>query len=194
MPQRWIYFFGNGQADGNGDLRHLIGGKGASLADMTRAGLNVPPGFTIATECCDYFYKNQQHWPDDLEVELRANLQRLEQLAGRTFGAGSQPLLVAVRSGAAQSMPGMMDTVLNVGLNPACVAAMAERTGNARGAWEAYLHFIQMYAHTVGGIESEGMTKVIQMFRAEHAREDPHPRPLSRRERGGIRRIRRNRA
>src|SRR6266545_3686981 len=106
MPQRWIYFFGNGQADGSSDLKHLIGGKGASLADMTRAGLNVPPGFTISAECCEYFYRNQ-------------------------------PLLVAVRSGAAHSMPGMMDTVLNIGLNPACVRAMGERTTNARGAWQA---------------------------------------------------------
>ena len=169
MTQRWIYFFGNGHADGNGDFKHLIGGKGASLADMTRAGLNVPPGFTISTECCDYFYRNNQRWPDDLEAELRANLERLEKLAGRRFGVGGQPLLVAVRSGAAQSMPGMMDTVLNVGLNPDCVAAMAERTGNPRGAWEAYLHFIRMYAHTVGGIENDAIENCVQMFRAEHA-------------------------
>src|SRR5476649_1572427 len=118
MPQRWIYFFGNGQADGNGELKHLIGGKGASLADMTRAGLAVPPGFTISTECCGYFYQHQQHWPEDLDAELRAAIERLEKLAGRSFGVGAQPLLVAVRSGAAESMPGMMDTVLNVGLNP----------------------------------------------------------------------------
>src|SRR5208282_1203283 len=120
MTQRWIYFFGNGQADGNGDCKHLIGGKGASLADMTSAGLNVPPGFTISTECCNYFYRHKQRWPDDLDAELHANLERLETLSGRTFGVGGQPLLVAVRSGAAQSMPGMMDTVLNVGLNPTC--------------------------------------------------------------------------
>ena len=102
MTQRWIYFFGQGQADGNGDIKHLVGGKGASLADMTRAGLNVPPGFTISTACCRHFYQNQKRWPDDLEAELRANLARLEKIAGRTFGVGAQPLLVAVRSGAAQ--------------------------------------------------------------------------------------------
>ncbi len=168
MTQRWIYFFGNNQADGSGELKHLIGGKGASLADMTRGGLNVPPGFTISTECCGYFYKHKQRWPDDLDAELHANLKRLEKLAGRSFGVGGQPLLVAVRSGAAQSMPGMMDTVLNVGLNPKNVVAMAERTGNAHGAWEAYLHFFLMYAHTVGGIESDDMTTCIQRFRAEH--------------------------
>src|SRR3954470_18095151 len=103
MTKRWIYFFGQGQADGNGAIKHLIGGKGASLADMTRAGLNVPPGFTISTECCRFFYDHDQHWPDDLDAELRANLQRLEELTGRTFGAAERPLLVAVRSGAAQS-------------------------------------------------------------------------------------------
>ncbi|MBI1829969.1 MAG: hypothetical protein HYR84_00800 [Planctomycetes bacterium] len=157
MTQRWIYFFGDHQADGHSDIKHLIGGKGASLADMTRAGLNVPPGFTISAECCDYFYQNDERWPDSLEADLRANLQRLEKLAGRTFGIGAQPLLVAVRSGAAQSMPGMMDTVLNVGLNPTCVAAMAERTGNTEGAWEAYLHFMQMFAHTVAGVERDAL-------------------------------------
>jgi pyruvate,water dikinase len=172
MTQRWIYFFGNGQADGNGDCKHLIGGKGASLADMTRGGLNVPPGFTISTECCDYFYRHKQRWPDDLDAELHANLERLEKLSARTFGVGGQPLLVAVRSGAAQSMPGMMDTVLNVGLNPSCVAAMAKRTGNPRGAWEAYLHFFLMYANTVGGIETDAITNCIQMFRAEHFEKD----------------------
>src|SRR5258708_1515722 len=97
MTQRWIYFFGNNQADGSGDLKHLIGGKGASLAHMTRAGLNVPPGFTISTECCGYFYQHNQRWPEDLDDELRANLTRLEKLAGRTFGVGAQPLVVAAR-------------------------------------------------------------------------------------------------
>jgi rifampicin phosphotransferase len=164
MTQRWIYHFGNGQADGGSDLKHLIGGKGASLADMTRAGLTVPPGFTISTECCGYFYQHDQRWPEELDAELRSAVQRLEKLAGRSFGVGAQPLLVAVRSGAAESMPGMMDTVLNVGLNPACVADMAERTGNACGAWEGYLHFILMYAHTVGGIDKDALDEVVQSF------------------------------
>src|ERR1700692_3909950 len=110
MTQRWIYFFGNHQADGSSEQKHLIGGKGASLADMTRAGLNVPPGFTISTECCAHFYQHKQRWPDDLDEELHTNLKRLEKLAGRTFGVGAQPLLLAVRSRAAQSMPGMMGT------------------------------------------------------------------------------------
>src|SRR5438045_4496110 len=111
--QPLVYFFGAGRAEGGSAIKHLVGGKGASLADMSRAGLNVPPGFTISAECCDYFQRHDRQWPADLEAELRANLTRLEQLAGRTFGIGARPLLVAVRSGAAQSMPGMMDTVLN---------------------------------------------------------------------------------
>jgi rifampicin phosphotransferase len=150
--QRFVYFFGEGNADAGDELRHLVGGKGASLADMTKAQLNVPPGFTISAECCDLFYKNDRRWPASLEDQVRANLARLEELAGRTFGRGGEPLLVAVRSGAAVSMPGMMDTVLNVGLNPDCVCPMAQRTGNARGAWDAYRHFLAMFGHTVAGI------------------------------------------
>ena len=116
--QRWVYFFGQGQADGGSDIKHLVGGKGASLADMTKAGLNVPPGFTISAECCDHYYQNGRRWPDGLADELMANLSRLEQLTGREYGHGDKPLLVAVRSGAERSMPGMMDTVLNVGRSP----------------------------------------------------------------------------
>src|SRR5437016_8571676 len=112
---KYIYFFGAGEAEAGSDLKHLVGGKGASLADMTKAQLNVPPGFTISTECCDLYYKAGKRWPDGLEDAVRSSLARLEQLAGRTLGRGDNPLLVAVRSGAAQSMPGMMDTVLNVG-------------------------------------------------------------------------------
>jgi phosphohistidine swiveling domain-containing protein len=159
--QRFIYFFGDGQAEGSSDIKHLVGGKGASLADMTRAQLNVPPGFTISAECCDLYYTVGRHWPDGLDPEVRTNLARLEQLAGRPFGQGDNPLLVAVRSGAAQSMPGMMDTVLNVGLNPACVRGMAQRTGNHRGAWEAYRHFLVMFGHTVGDVDEAVFTGLI---------------------------------
>src|SRR6266498_4994009 len=100
MTTRRIYFFGNGHADGGSDIKHLIGGKGASLADMTRAGLNVPPGFTISAECCDYYHKHDRQWPVGLEGEVRANLAKLEEIAGRKFSVGAEPLLVAVRSGA----------------------------------------------------------------------------------------------
>ncbi|MBI3410509.1 MAG: hypothetical protein HY040_19390 [Planctomycetes bacterium] len=117
MPDpRWIYIFGQGQADAGNELKHLVGGKGASLGEMTRGGLNVPPGFTISAECCDLFHENNQSWPDGLADQVRSAVAWLENVSGRKFGHREQPLLVAVRSGAAQSMPGMMDTVLNVGL------------------------------------------------------------------------------
>lgn len=162
--RRWVYFFGQGQADAGGELKHLVGGKGASLGDMSRAQLNVPPGFTISAECCELFYKHGQHWPEGLEGEVRANLERLEWLAGRPFGREASPLLVAVRSGAAQSMPGMMDTILNVGLNPDCVRAMAERTGNAHGAWQAYLHFQIMFARTVTDLPEAKLDQLVDGF------------------------------
>jgi phosphohistidine swiveling domain-containing protein len=156
-----VYFFGEGQAEASSDLKHLVGGKGASLADMTKAQLNVPPGFTISTECCDLYYKAGKQWPSGLEDTVRESLARLEKLAGRSLGQGDNPLLVAVRSGAAQSMPGMMDTVLNVGLNPDCVRQMATRTGNPRASWEAYRHFIVMFGHTVGGVEEAVFSQLL---------------------------------
>src|SRR5438128_7841312 len=109
--QRMIYFFGDGHADGGDDVKHLVGGKGASLAEMTRAGLNVPPGFTISAECCDRYFRGGKKLPDGLEEAIRAGLGRLEKVVGRPFGRGDDPLLVAVRAGAAESMPGMMDSV-----------------------------------------------------------------------------------
>jgi phosphohistidine swiveling domain-containing protein len=147
-----VYAFGAGQAEGGSAIKHLVGGKGASLADMTKAGLNVPPGFTISAACCETYFRDDRRWPAGLEEAVRVSLTRLEQLTGRPFGRGADPLLVAVRSGAAQSMPGMMDSVLNVGLNPDCVRAIAERTGNPRAAWDAYRHFLGMFGHTVGGV------------------------------------------
>lgn len=158
---RMIYFFAEGQADGGEEVRHLVGGKGASLGEMTRAHLNVPPGFTISTDCCARYYDSGKRWPDGLEAEVRTSLERLEKIAGRPFGRGDNPLLVAVRSGAAQSMPGMMDTVLNVGLNPDCVRAMAQRTGNRRGAWDAYRHFLGLYANTVAGLDESAFKETV---------------------------------
>jgi rifampicin phosphotransferase len=172
MERRWIYFFGHGEADGGAELKNLVGGKGASLGAMTRAGLNVPAGFTLSTECCAWYDAHGQTWPPELDPQLRAHLARLEHLAGRSFGRGEKPLLVAVRSGAAQSMPGMMDTVLNVGLNPDCVRAMGQRTGNPRGAWEAYLHFLRMFAHTVGAIDRALLADVIRRFLEEAGKTD----------------------
>lgn len=165
-----IYFFGSGQADAGNDLRHVVGGKGASLAEMTRAGLRVPPGFTISTACCNLYYENNGVWPDGLEDDVRANLRRLEELAGRPFGRGANPLLVAVRSGAAQSMPGMMDTVLNVGLNAACVPLMGQRIGDLRAAWEGYRHFLAMFGHTVAGVPESIFADAIAGFLSDKGR------------------------
>lgn len=159
--QRFVYFFGEGHADGSLDLKNLIGGKGASLAEMTKAQLNVPPGFTLSAECCDLYYRHNQCWPDGLDPQIRTALARLEQVSGRPFGRGDNPLLVAVRSGAAQSMPGMMDTVLNVGLNPDCVRGMAARTGNRRAAWEGYRHFLVLFGRTVGGLDDGVFSKLL---------------------------------
>ncbi|MCI0463365.1 MAG: hypothetical protein L0Z62_40990 [Gemmataceae bacterium] len=157
QPPRFIYFFADGQAEAGSDLKQFVGGKGASLAEMTRAGLNVPPGFTISAACCDLYYRAGKSWPDGLVGQVRAALEQLERLTGRAFGKGDDPLLVAVRSGAAQSMPGMMDTVLNVGLNPDCVAAVAERGGNPCAAWRAYRDHLLMFARTVGGVSDSAL-------------------------------------
>src|SRR5262249_2547143 len=135
--------------------------------EMTRAHLNVPPGFTISAECCAAYYELGRRWPERLDAELRAALDRLGHIAGRPFGTGDNPLLVAVRSGAAQSMPGMMDTVRTVGLNPDAVRAMARPTGNRRGAWEAYRHFLGMYGHTVAGIGENVVSEVLAELLAE---------------------------
>lgn len=161
---RWVYFFGAGQADAGSELKHIVGGKGASLGDMSRAGLNVPPGFSISAECCDLYSKNANRWPDGLEAEIRTHLARLETLAGRVFGKGDNPLLVAVRSGAAQSMPGMMDTILNVGLNPDCVRAMGRRTNNAAGSWQSYVHFQMMFTRTTTPIAEVQLDRVVDAF------------------------------
>jgi pyruvate,water dikinase len=163
-----VYFFGAGQAEGGAALRELLGGKGASLADMTVAGLNVPPGFTISAECCARYHESGKRWPAGLEEQVRAQLHRLEQLVQRPFGWGGNPLLVAVRSGAAQSMPGMMDTILNVGLNPECVRQMGDRTGNHRAAWDAYRHFLEMFGHTALGLDESVFGGLIsQLLRRE---------------------------
>ncbi len=163
MTQRWIYFFGDHHADGSSDIKHLIGGKGASLADMTRAGLNVPPGFTISAECCAYFHQHDGQWPDDLDAEIRDNLARLERLCGRTFGVGPQPLLVAVRSGAAQSMPGMMDTVLNVG-DPASEpwARLCQAINEVFRSWNSERAVTYRKHHQIEGLLGTAVT--VQMM------------------------------
>ncbi len=144
-----VYFFGGGSAEGKAEMKELLGGKGANLAEMTNLGIPVPPGFTISTEVCAAFYENRRSYPAGLREEVAEHLQRLETMMGKKLGDVGDPLLVSVRSGAAQSMPGMMDTVLNLGLNDAAVEGLAEQSGNPRFAKDAYRRFIQMYGDVV---------------------------------------------
>ncbi len=157
-PKRLVYSFGDGRADGNASLKELLGGKGANLAEMSRLGMPVPAGFTITTEVCRSYFDNGKKYPARLWDEVRNALAQVERSTGKTFGAGPNPLLVSVRSGARVSMPGMMDTVLNLGLNQTTVAALAERSGNPRFAWDVYRRFVQMYADVVLGLKAENET------------------------------------
>src|ERR1041384_1987789 len=156
MPKttKYVYSFGNKKADGNGSMKPLLGGKGANLAEMTRIGLPVPPGFTITTEVCTYFYDHKRTYPKELQVQVQAGIANMEKIMGTKFGdKNAMPLLVAVRSGARDSMPGMMDTILNLGLNDETVLALVNATGNERFAWDCYRRFIQMYGDVVMGVQ-----------------------------------------
>ena len=146
---RWVYSFGGGGADGDASMKNLLGGKGANLAEMCALGLPVPPGFTITTETCVHYYANGRSYPADLEAQVRDGLAKVEKAAGKTFGDPSNPLLVSVCSGARASMPGMMDTVLNLGLNDETVAGLAKLSGDKRFAFDSYRRFIQMYSNVV---------------------------------------------
>src|SRR5438477_10640287 len=150
---KWVYTFGDGKAEGTADLRNLLGGKGANLAEMSNLGLPVPPGFTITTEVCTYYYAHDKRYPDSLKGDAAAALAEVERVVGAKFGDPANPLLVSVRSGARASMPGMMDTVLNLGLNDATVDGLAVLSGDKRFAYGGYRRFIQMYSHVVLGIE-----------------------------------------
>ena len=152
MAKKNIYFFGGGKAEGKGDMKDLLGGKGAGLAEMTNIGLPVPAGFTITTEVCDYFYKSSRKYPQGFSTELEKNLKRLEKLVGKKLGDSDDPLLVSVRSGAARAMPGMMETILNLGLNDKSVEGLAKKTSNKRFALDAYRRFITMYGSTAMGV------------------------------------------
>ncbi|HXH24995.1 MAG TPA: pyruvate, phosphate dikinase [Vicinamibacterales bacterium] len=153
--KKYVYFFGNGRADGDRQMRDLLGGKGANLAEMTNAGLPVPPGFTISTEVCSIYYQQNGRIPASIEAEIRENLRKLEKAAGATLGSVEHPLLVSVRSGAKFSMPGMMDTILNLGLNDRTVEGLKARTGNGRFAYDSYRRFIQMFGNVVLEIPKE---------------------------------------
>src|SRR5690349_9604731 len=144
-----VYFFGNGKADGNRTMKDTLGGKGAGLAEMTNAGLPVPAGFTISTDACNIYYANNSKLPANIETEMVAQLRKLEKAAGAELGSKQKPLLVSVRSGAKFSMPGMMDTILNLGLNDETVEGLKAWTGNGRFAFDSYRRFIQMFGSVV---------------------------------------------
>jgi len=155
--KKWVYFFGAGKSEGDGEWRDLLGGKGAGLAEMTRIGLPVPAGFTISTETCDYFYKNGKKYPSELKKQVVDNVKKLEKVTGKKLGDPKSPLLVSVRSGSARSMPGMMETILNLGLNDKSVAGLAGATGNERFAYDGYRRFVQMYSTVVMGMSKEDL-------------------------------------
>jgi pyruvate,orthophosphate dikinase len=152
---QYVYFFGGGKADGNKDMKETLGGKGAGLAEMTNAGLPVPPGFTVTTAACNLFVERKGSLPPEIDADIEKTLQRLEQLMGKKLGDAQDPLLVSVRSGAKFSMPGMMDTILNLGLNDQSVQGLARKTGNGRFAKDSYRRFIQMYGNVVLGIDKD---------------------------------------
>jgi len=149
---KWVYRFGNGKAEGRADMRNLLGGKGAGLAEMANLGLPVPPGFTITTAVCSHYYENGKTYPKNLEDQVAAALAEVGRITGKTFGDSADPLLVSVRSGARASMPGMMDTVLNLGLNDATVETLAKKSGDRRFAYDSYRRFISMYSDVVLGL------------------------------------------
>mgnify|MGYP001160181178 CR=1 FL=1 len=155
MATKFVYFFGKGKAEGRGDQRELLGGKGAGLAEMTNIGLPVPGGFTITTQACKLYYESGNKWPKGLDKQVREGLAKLEKACKKKLGDAKNPLLVSVRSGAAASMPGMMETVLNLGLNDRSVEGLASATNNPRFAWDSYRRFIQMYSTVVVGLSKE---------------------------------------
>lgn len=162
-----VYFFGNGEKDTEGDasMREVLGGKGANLAEMSRLGIPVPAGFTIICEVCDLYTKNNQQWPEGLEAEVDQHLAKLESVMGAEFGSTENPLLLSVRSGAAQSLPGMMDTVLNLGLNPDTVAGLIKKTGNERFAYDSYRRFIQMFGNVALEVDHDEFEHVLESIK-----------------------------
>ena len=159
---KWVYRFGDGAAEGRADMKNLLGGKGAGLAEMSNLGLPVPPGFTITTEVCTYFYEHDKSYPRDLRVQVAEGLATIEHSLGTRFGDADNPLLVSVRSGARVSMPGMMDTVLNLGLNDRAVVGLAQRSGDERFAYDSYRRFIQMYGQVVLGIDHHYFEELLE--------------------------------
>ena len=153
MPRKYVYFFGGKKADGKAEMKSLLGGKGANLAEMVNIGLPVPGGFTITTEVCTYYYDNNKKYPKELKAQVISALKKVEKEMGAMFGDPQNPLLISVRSGARASMPGMMDTILNLGLNDETVQGLIQKTNNPRFAYDSYRRFVQMYGDVVLGLK-----------------------------------------
>ncbi|GGD07447.1 pyruvate, phosphate dikinase [Aquisalinus flavus] len=168
MSDKWVYNFGGGDADGDASLKNLLGGKGANLAEMASLGLPVPPGFTITTDVCTLFYKNDRQYPDGLAQKVDEAVARIGELVDKHFGDTKNPLLVSVRSGARASMPGMMDTVLNLGLNDETVAGLAALAGDERFAYDSYRRFIQMYSDVVLGVDHYHFEEILDLYKEDH--------------------------
>ena len=177
--KKWVYFFGAGKAEGDGEWRDLLGGKGAGLAEMTKIGLPVPAGFTISTEACDYYYKNGKKYPAELKKQVAANVERLEKVTRKKLGDPKNPLLVSVRSGSARSMPGMMETILNLGLNDRSVAGLASVTKNERFAYDAYRRFVQMYSTVVMEMPKEDLEHRLRAMKGRLGVKDDTAVPAS---------------
>ena len=167
MTKDWVHTFGGGTADGDASFRDLLGGKGANLAEMARIGLPVPPGFTVPTSVCTYYYAHGESYPASLEGEVAAGIAHIEAITGKRFGDAGDPLLLSVRSGARVSMPGMMDTVLNLGLNDATVEGLARASGNPRFAWDSYRRFIQMYGDVVLGMDHYAFEEALELLKED---------------------------
>ena len=176
---KWVYFFGAGKAEGDSEWKDLLGGKGAGLAEMTKIGLPVPAGFTISTEACDYFYKNNKKFPAELRKQVAANVARLERTTRKKLGDPRNPLLVSVRSGSARSMPGMMETILNLGLNDRSVQGLAAATKNDRFAYDAYRRFVQMYSSVVMELPKEDLEHRLRAMKTRLGVKDDTSVPAS---------------
>ncbi|MGN1001859.1 MAG: PEP/pyruvate-binding domain-containing protein, partial [Oscillospiraceae bacterium] len=163
MSKKYVYLF----SEGNASMRELLGGKGANLAEMTNIGLPVPQGFTISTEACTQYYEDGRQINDAIMAEIMTNVEKLEEMSGKRFGDLHNPLLVSVRSGARASMPGMMDTILNLGLNEQVVEVMAKKSGNPRWAWDCYRRFIQMYSDVVMEVGKKYFEELIDRMKAQ---------------------------
>ena len=172
MSEKFVYFYGGGSADGKAEMKDLLGGKGANLAEMTNLGIPVPPGFTISTGVCKVYYDNNRTYPEAVKQQVKENIEKLEKLQGKKLGDPVDPLLVSVRSGAAVSMPGMMDTVLNLGLNDKAVESIAKTTGNPRFAWDAYRRFIQMFGDVAMGVPHHDFEEILSNVKKEKGVDD----------------------